>query len=71
MSKQMSDHTQVVGGYELDLYCQNLQECRSEFSFSGRNKTSATRQAKQAGWRVNWQKRMAKCPECVKKEQTK
>lgn len=66
----------IVGGYALDLYCENATEPfdsvhpYQEFPHSYQHEygCSARKRARRDGWRLNLIKGTAICPECTKKE---
>lgn len=60
----------IVGCYSMDLYCDNEACAASNIGFTGRNRTQATREARQAGWSVKHatdeQTGVCFCPSCRK-----
>ena len=68
----------IVGGYSLDLYCENWavppdevtdrcgHKCREDGvdSFVGHNRAECVRAARRVGWRINFAKGTAYCPLC-------
>lgn len=72
----------VVGGYTLDLYCDNADDAgishyraesglyvlhqRVEDQFAGNTFADTSRQAKTYGWKLSSDRRFALCPVCVK-----
>lgn len=68
----------IVGCYSLDLYCagsfnvpraQRPADCLEDAQgFTGRNRTQATREAREAGWKVQHAREgkpgQAWCPNC-------
>lgn len=61
----------IVGGYALDLYCE-LEDQHSVESrvkdehfgeYVGRNRTECARGARRDGWRINFKKGAAYCPQ--------
>jgi len=70
----------IVGGYSLDLYCDNQNSCRKHYQldnsvllidnkqfcyhFAGNNFTECVKQAKQDGWIVDRKRSICLCPIC-------
>lgn len=65
----------IVGRYALDLYCDAVK-CNRKMgygaepgTFTGKNKTEATRNARNAGWALthkneNYPQGRVRCPDC-------
>lgn len=65
----------IVGGYTMDLYCDNgrpgdgthpwsMYEKPTEFA--GHNRAACVKQARDAGWIIDERNRRCYCPTCAK-----
>lgn len=54
----------IVGGYSLDLYCDNPQCCDNPAYFEGGTASECRKQARRAGWELDLAARTAICPAC-------
>jgi len=64
----------IVGCYDLHLYCAFDAPWHAydafPAAFTGCTRAEAGREARQAGWRINWRQKVAVCPECVRRGKT-
>lgn len=66
--ERLAEPLRIVGGYELHVYCDSeLQEYEHEWfaSFIGKDKATARRSAKNAGWKLRHDG-TATCPDCLR-----
>ena len=72
----MGNMVNVVGCYTLHLYCDfhtksELVGISALGEFTGRNRSEAFKEARDAGWRTYPAQSLVKCPHCVKSKRTK
>ncbi len=66
----------IVGGYTLDLYCDNEKPYPDGIhpfkyfpqEFVGETRQECAKEARQVGWKLNFNKRTAICPICNNKK---